>query len=297
MTETDVPEKKKPDTTHEGHRGRLIAKFESGGLEEHEWLEGLLFNAYPRKNTNPVAHALLRKFDSIENIFTRTTEQLQTVEGIGPGVAAYLRVIGVFFKKFRSSGACYPKYYDVKEFVKYARREYSGLRFETFDMYFLDKKMNIVCREEYGGFSETNVAVPTAAIGESLVIQKPKGVILVHNHPKESALPSDADNAATKVIQMICSTFDVLLCDHFIVSGKEDVYSYYAVGEMSYINENYSLQSIFSSAKMYEEAKRRQRECVDRNFRGEANEKMRLQTESLRDGIESGCGTIYGRKR
>ena len=180
MTETDVPEKKKPDTTHEGHRGRLIAKFESGGLEEHEWLEGLLFNAYPRKNTNPVAHALLRKFGSIENIFTRTTEQLQTVEGIGPGVAAYLRVIGVFFKKFRSSGACYPKYYDVKEFVKYARREYSGLRFETFDMYFLDKKMNIVCREEYGGFSETNVAVPTAAIGESLVIQKPKGVILVH---------------------------------------------------------------------------------------------------------------------
>ena len=148
MTETDDPEKKKPDTTHEGHRGRLIAKFESGGLEEHEWLEGLLFNAYPRKNTNPVAHALLRKFGSIENIFTRTTEQLQTVEGIGPGVAAYLRVIGVFFKKFRSSGACYPKYYDVKEFVKYARREYSGLRFETFDMYFLDKKMNIVCREE-----------------------------------------------------------------------------------------------------------------------------------------------------
>ena len=48
MTETDDPEKKKPDTTHEGHRGRLIAKFESGGLEEHEWLEGLLFNAYPR---------------------------------------------------------------------------------------------------------------------------------------------------------------------------------------------------------------------------------------------------------
>ena len=84
MTETDVPEKKKPDTTHEGHRGRLIAKFESGGLEEHEWLEGLLFNAYPRKNTNPVAHALLRKFGSIENIFTRTTEQLQTVEGICP---------------------------------------------------------------------------------------------------------------------------------------------------------------------------------------------------------------------
>ena len=268
MEATEDSEKKKEEPAHAGHRGRLIAKMDSGTLEEHEWLEALLFNAYPRKNTNPIAHALLKKFGSIENIFTRTTEQLLTVDGVGQGVAAYLRA--------------------VQEFAQYVRRKYANLRYETFDMYFLDKKMNIICCQEYGGFSETGVSVPTSAIGESLVIHKPRGVVLVHNHPKESAKPSDADNAATKVIQMICSTFDVLLCDHFIVGSKDDVYSYYAVGAMNYISENYSLQAVFASTKIYEEAKRKQREAVDLNFRGEENEKLRLQTETIRYGIEGG---------
>ena len=288
MGETDEAEKKKPDTAHEGHRSRLIAKMDSGTLEEHEWLEALLFNAYPRKNTNPLAHALLQKFGSVENVFSRTVEQLQTVDGVGKSVAAYLRAVGEFFRKYRSGGALYPKYYDVKEFSGYVRGEYANRRFETFDMYFLDKRMNIVCRQEYGGFSETSVSVPTAAIGESLIMYKPKGVVMVHNHPKDSAYPSEADNAATKVIQMICSTFGVLLCDHFIVSGIKGVYSYYAAGEMNYINENYSLQAVFASTKMYEDAKRKQREYVDLNFRGEENEKMRLQTESIREGMENG---------
>lgn len=288
MEATEDSEKKKEEPAHAGHRGRLIAKMDSGTLEEHEWLEALLFNAYPRKNTNPIAHALLKKFGNIENIFTRTTEQLLTVDGVGQGVAAYLRAVGEFFRRYRSGGGWFPKYYDVQEFAQYVRRKYANLRYETFDMYFLDKKMNIICCQEYGGFSETGVSVPASAIGESLVIHKPRGVVLVHNHPKESAKPSDADNAATKVIQMICSTFDVLLCDHFIVGSKDDVYSYYAVGAMNYISENYSLQAVFASTKMYEEAKRKQREAVDLNFRGEENEKLRLQTETIRYGIEGG---------
>lgn len=287
MNDTEDLNKKTKKSAHDGHRSRLIAKMESGGLEEHEWLEALLFNAYPRKNTNPAAHALLQTFGSVENIFTRSIEQLQTVDGVGKGVAAYLRAVGVFFEKYRTSGALYPKYYDVKEFLKYARGEYASRKFEAFDMYFLDKKMNIICRREYGGLSETSVSVPSAAIGESLVLFKPRGVVMVHNHPKDSPRPSDADNAATKVIQMICSAFGVLLCDHFIVSGIGGVYSYYAEGAMNYINENYSLKAVFSSAKMFEEAKRKQKAEVDENFRGAENERIREETETMREGIES----------
>ena len=48
---------------HEGHRQRLWEKLKQGdNLFEHELLEILLFNAYPRNNVNPVAHALLQRF-------------------------------------------------------------------------------------------------------------------------------------------------------------------------------------------------------------------------------------------
>ena len=40
---------------HEGHRRRMYAKLKNDdGLHDHEVLEILLFNAFPRVNTNPV---------------------------------------------------------------------------------------------------------------------------------------------------------------------------------------------------------------------------------------------------
>ena len=51
---------------HEGHRRRLYEKLKNGdNLFEHEILEMLLFNSYPRKNTNPIAHDLLSRFPGI----------------------------------------------------------------------------------------------------------------------------------------------------------------------------------------------------------------------------------------
>ena len=60
---------------HEGHRQRLYEKLKNGdNLFEHEILEMLLFNAYPRKNTNPIAHELLNRFPSISEVLLGPTE-------------------------------------------------------------------------------------------------------------------------------------------------------------------------------------------------------------------------------
>ena len=80
---------------HEGHRKRLLEKLKNGdSLFEHELLEILLFNAYPRKNVNPVAHALLKRFPCINEILNAEVEELTAVEGVGENVALYLKCIG-----------------------------------------------------------------------------------------------------------------------------------------------------------------------------------------------------------
>ena len=53
------------------------------GLHDHEILEILLFNAFPRKNTNPVAHSLLQMFGSLSGVFAADIEQLMSVDGVG----------------------------------------------------------------------------------------------------------------------------------------------------------------------------------------------------------------------
>ena len=57
---------------HDGHRARLIERFNKNpdGFQDHELLELLLFNFVPRKNTNDIAHRLLRTFGSIGKILS-----------------------------------------------------------------------------------------------------------------------------------------------------------------------------------------------------------------------------------
>ena len=42
-------------------------------------------------------------------------------------------------------------------------------------------------------------------------------VVIAHNHPNGSALPSNADVASTKDLQKIMSTIEITLLDHIIV--------------------------------------------------------------------------------
>ena len=100
---------------HEGHRKRMYEKLKNDdGLYEHELLEILLFNAFQRKNTNPIAHALLDSFGSISGVLNASVEELCAVEGVGESVALYLKCIGECTKRTSagSAGVAQLKSYD-----------------------------------------------------------------------------------------------------------------------------------------------------------------------------------------
>ena len=49
---------------HDGHREKMRRRFLTGGLDgfaDHEALELLLYYAIPRRDTNPIAHALMER--------------------------------------------------------------------------------------------------------------------------------------------------------------------------------------------------------------------------------------------
>ena len=50
---------------HDGHREKMRRRFLETGLEgfaDHEALELLLYYAIPRRDTNPIAHALMERY-------------------------------------------------------------------------------------------------------------------------------------------------------------------------------------------------------------------------------------------
>lgn len=71
---------------HKGHRQRMKRRFLEHGLDNFDdvnVLELLLFYADPRRDTNPLAHALLDQFGSLAGVLEAAPGDLEKIPGIG----------------------------------------------------------------------------------------------------------------------------------------------------------------------------------------------------------------------
>ena len=79
-----------------GHRERLREKFATAGesaLADYELLELLLYRLIPRRDTKPVAKALIGRFGSIAGVLGAPVNLLQEVSGVGAIVATELKLV------------------------------------------------------------------------------------------------------------------------------------------------------------------------------------------------------------
>ena len=81
---------------HEGHRARMKKRFAEHGLEnfdDQNVLELLLFYALPRTDVNPVAHALMDRFETLAAVFDAPMDELMRVSGVGDNTATFIKLI------------------------------------------------------------------------------------------------------------------------------------------------------------------------------------------------------------
>ena len=236
---------------HDGHRKRIIQKIESNALLPHEFLEILLFNGVPRRNTNDLAHRLLAEFGSIPGVFAASMEQLQRVDGVGESLAAYIRVIGLCYTQYSqvAKESPYPKTFNRDSFLPFVKKEYCNLTREVLDVYLLGEDGLIVARKRFSEERFFDVELPPEELTKLFMEYSPSGIVLVHNHPFGEATPSKTDDRMTQQCQLICSTQNVLLCDH-IIYAPNGLHSYYLSGEMQRISQRYSLDSVLEGKNL-----------------------------------------------
>ena len=82
---------------HEGHRERMRKQLKTSGMDslsDVQVLEVLLYYAAPRGDTNPVAHALLSRFGTLDGVFSAPESELKKVSGVGDAAAQLIRLAG-----------------------------------------------------------------------------------------------------------------------------------------------------------------------------------------------------------
>lgn len=229
---------------HEGHRERMYGKLESEEtLYDHELLEMLLYNAYPRMNTNPIAHALLERFVTLSEVFDADVAELETVEGVGKACARYIKTVGLCYKRIivAAEGAVVLKTYG--DCVKFASIRLRGKREEYLELYLTQKSGKIKRIVSFTTEDMNRVTVTAEKIVEVFAYAKPFAVIAAHNHLNGNVQPSKSDDMFTKQLQLICSMNGVALADHLIYGGPDNVYSYFDSGKLSEIKKNITLDA------------------------------------------------------
>ena len=96
----------------EGHRQRLFAKYSRGGIRslcEEEIIELLLFLAIPRKDTRPIAAALIEKFGNLVGVLEAPRKEFENIDGIGEHASLILSFINDLLFYYRKDKRKYFK--------------------------------------------------------------------------------------------------------------------------------------------------------------------------------------------
>lgn len=216
-----------------GHRERIKEKFAQAGLDsflDHEILELLLTYAIPRKDTKPLAWALLKKFGSLSGVLDARAADLAAVPGIGRGSAVYLTLIRAVFKKYALENVKAREVIRTPEHVlNYCQASLSGRSEECLELIFLSVRSTVMGTQTVATGDIDRVSISPRRIVECALAAKASAIILVHNHPSGDASPSAEDILLTKEVVQAAALFGISVFDHIII-GKGSYYSLKANG-------------------------------------------------------------------
>lgn len=213
---------------HDGHRGRMRARFLKAGLngfQPHEALELLLQFAIPQKDTNGIAHNLMDRYGSLAAVLRAPVEDLQTVNGIGEYSAVLLHlVLQINDMAEREAGQRKTQVIDSsRKAGEFLTKCLAGKTTEVIYMLSLNASCELLhceCLEE-GSVNRAHLSVQKVV--KEAILHSASRVILGHNHPGGSTELSAEDIEVTARVKAALATIDVTLDDHIIVANKEFV--------------------------------------------------------------------------
>lgn len=228
-----MPTNSKP--SYIGHRQRIREKFVSAGLDsflDHETLELLLTYAIARKDTKPIAWALLKRFGSLAAVLDADPAQLESVPGVGQSTAQFLKLIRAVFKKYSLDEVKdRVTIRTPKQVLEYCKASLEGKKEECLEVIYLSVRNTIMGTQVVASGLIDRVAVSPRKIVECALAAKAAAIILVHNHPSGDATPSQEDIDLTQDVIRAAALFGISVHDHIIV-GKGSHYSLKANGKI-----------------------------------------------------------------
>jgi len=241
MTETNS------DRFHKGHRARMRGKLINHGngiFENYELIEQLLYFGVSCKDTNPVAKRLLRRFGTIEGIFSADPSELASVEGVGEKCAELIRATAELYDLVgveldAGQLRCFSSYTHAGD---YFAEHFSTSKDYDVAIMLLDNGMRMLgAFNVYLGVDYGSSAVSAGKIVRCALESGACAVITAHNHPNGPLFPTPGDRSTNEAITQALGALGILHLEHFVVCGNR------YIGIMNHLKERFA-----ATAEIYE---------------------------------------------
>lgn len=220
MSEGELP------VTHDGagHRARLRQRLADGGsdaLLDHELIEYLLALAIPRRDTKPLAKALLREFGGIGGLMTADWQSIARIPGMGDTSVAAIKIVqATALRLLRSEVAARPVLASWQALLDYLRADMAYLTVERVRVLHLNARNQLIRDEVMSEGSIDQAAIYTREVIKRAMDLGSSSLILVHNHPSGDPSPSRADIDITRSIVDAAKRLGISVHDHIIIGAQ-----------------------------------------------------------------------------
>ncbi|MGN6122059.1 MAG: RadC family protein [Sphingomonas oligoaromativorans] len=207
-----------------GHRARLRRRLIEQGADallDYEIIEYLLALAIPRRDTKPLAKALIREFGGIGPLLSAEPEALMRVPGVGEAAAAAIRIAHASaLRLLRAPVEAQPVLSGWQALLDYLQADMAHIGVERVRVLHLNTRNMLIRDETISEGSIDQAAVHVREVIRRAIELGSASIILVHNHPSGDPSPSRQDIALTRQIIDAGSTLGVTVHDHVIIGAK-----------------------------------------------------------------------------
>ncbi|NLO99660.1 MAG: DNA repair protein RadC [Clostridiaceae bacterium] len=208
---------------HEGHRGRIKERYMEEGLDnfsDHEVIELLLFYSIPQRDTNALAHRMIKEFGTLHDLLEADPRDIERRCNVSLNTAILVSLAAPLSRRYlRQKWGNRPVVNSSSIAGNYALSLFAGRVYECFFVICLNSqnRVNHSALVHEGTINEAPVY--PRIIVETALRHKANSIILAHNHPGGSLKASNADIDVTRKICQALKTISINVVDHIIVAG------------------------------------------------------------------------------
>jgi DNA repair protein RadC len=182
----------------------------------------LLFFAFKRGDTKPLAKALISRFGTFADVLSAPQQALLETPGLGPHSVAAIKLV--------QAAAVRLAHAEVKErpllnnwdrLIDYLTAVMARENIEQFPVLFLDPRNKLIKDEAQARGTVNHTPVYPREVVKRALELNATALILVHNHPSGDPTPSRDDIEMTQEVEDAARALAIVLHDHIIVGhGK-----------------------------------------------------------------------------